>query len=45
VILHFEPRYVLPASFAYLSWASLGGSLLAERVRGRVRMRRRVAAA
>ena len=37
LFLHFEPRYVLPASFAYLLWSALGIGLLAERVRSRRR--------
>jgi hypothetical protein len=31
LFLHFEPRYVLPASFAYLLWIALGVDLLMER--------------
>jgi len=30
LFLHFEPRYVLPASFAYLLWTALGAGLLLE---------------
>jgi 4-amino-4-deoxy-L-arabinose transferase-like glycosyltransferase len=35
VLLHLEPRYVLPASFAYLIWTALGVDLLAERLASR----------
>lgn len=33
LLLHVEPRYMLPASFVYLIWASLGLDLLLERRR------------
>jgi hypothetical protein len=33
LFLHFEPRYVQPASFAYLLWIALGLDLLIERRR------------
>jgi hypothetical protein len=35
LLLHVEPRYVLPAAVAYLIWAALGADLLLERRRGR----------
>jgi 4-amino-4-deoxy-L-arabinose transferase-like glycosyltransferase len=31
LVLHVEPRYMLPASFAYLIWLALGADLLLER--------------
>lgn len=31
LVLHVEPRYMLPASFAYLIWVALGADLLLER--------------
>ena len=31
LLLHVEPRYVLPASFVYLIWLALGIDLIAER--------------
>jgi hypothetical protein len=37
LFLHFEPRYVLPASFAYLLWTALGAAIVAEWVRARAR--------
>ncbi len=33
LFLHVEPRYILPASFAYLIWTALGIDLLTERLR------------
>lgn len=33
LFLHVEPRYILPASFAYLVWTALGIDLLSERLR------------
>jgi hypothetical protein len=30
LVLHVEPRYMLPASFAYLIWLALGADLLLE---------------
>ncbi len=32
LLLHFEPRYALPAAFAYLVWTALGVDMLAERI-------------
>jgi 4-amino-4-deoxy-L-arabinose transferase-like glycosyltransferase len=32
ILIHVEPRYLPPASFAYLIWISLGANLLAERL-------------
>ena len=37
-ILHFEARYVYPATFAYLIWIALGADQLLERVGPRMRM-------
>lgn len=33
LVLHVEPRYMLPASFVYLIWVALGADLLLERRR------------
>jgi 4-amino-4-deoxy-L-arabinose transferase-like glycosyltransferase len=37
LVLHVEPRYVLPASFVYLIWLAVGIDLLAERRTERAR--------
>jgi hypothetical protein len=37
LVLHVEPRYVLPASFVYLIWLAVGIDLLAERRAARAR--------
>jgi 4-amino-4-deoxy-L-arabinose transferase-like glycosyltransferase len=40
ISLLVEPRYILPAAFAYLIWIGLGADLLAERLARRVGARR-----
>jgi hypothetical protein len=37
LVLHVEPRYVLPASFVYLIWLAVGIDLVAERRTERAR--------
>lgn len=40
ILIHVEPRFLLPAVFAYMIWIGLGLDLLADRVRGWVQVRR-----
>ena len=39
LFLHYEARYMLPASFAYLVWTALGVDVLIERVRSGASLR------
>ncbi len=47
LILHLEPRYLMPAAFAYMIWVGLGADLLAERLslRSKARQTRQMSGA